>query len=95
MCMLIVLRYVGLVMDEVHIKDDLVYDKHEGTLVGFVNLGGTNNCLLQFEAANLPIPQLAKSMLVLMVMGFFCKLNFLYVQFACSKLTGNLLIDPL
>ena len=38
-------------MDEVHIKEDLVYDKHEGTLIGFVNLGDTNNHLLQFEAA--------------------------------------------
>lgn len=34
-------RYVTLVMDKVHIKEDLVYDKHEGTLVGFVNLGDT------------------------------------------------------
>ena len=38
-------------MDEVHIKDDLIYDKHEGTLVGFANLGDTNNHLLQFEAS--------------------------------------------
>ena len=36
-------RYVGLIMDEVHIKDDLVYDNHSGTLVGFVNLGDTNS----------------------------------------------------
>ena len=66
-------------MDEVHIKDDLVYDKHEGTLVGFVNLGDTNNHLLQFEAAllgdSVPSP-LAKSMLVLMVRGLFSKVNF-------------------
>ena len=32
-------RYVGMVLDEVHIKADLVYDKHEGALIGFVNLG--------------------------------------------------------
>ena len=90
-------RYVSLVMDEVQIKDDLIYDKHEGTLVGFVNLGDTNNHLLQFEAAllgdSVPCP-LAKSMLVLMVRGLFSKVNFPYEQFACSKLSGDLLMDP-
>ena len=90
-------RYVSLVMDEVHIKDDLIYDKHEGTLVGFANLGDTNNHLLQFEAAlsgdSAPRP-LANSMLVLMVRGLFSKLNFPYAQFACSKLSGDLLMDP-
>ena len=39
-------RYVGILMDEVHIRDDLVYDKHEGNLVGFVNVGDINNHLL-------------------------------------------------
>ena len=61
-------RYVFLVMDEVHIKNELVYDKHNGSLIGFVNLGDTNNRLLEFENAlyddddELP---LATSMLVL------------------------------
>jgi len=26
-------------MDEMHIYDDLVYDKHTGALLGFTNLG--------------------------------------------------------
>ena len=85
-------------MDEVHIKEDLVYDKHEGTLVGFVNLGDTNNHLLQFEAAlqgdSPQQQQLAKSMLVLMVRGLFSKLAFPYAQFACVSMTGDLLMDP-
>ena len=29
-------KYVGLVFDEVHIRADLVFDKHEGSLLGFV-----------------------------------------------------------
>ena len=85
-------------MDEVHIKEDLVYDKHEGTLVGFANLGDTNNHLLQFEATlrgdSLQQQPLAKSMLVLMVRGLFSKLAFPYVQFACASVTGDLLMDP-
>ena len=36
-------KYVTLIMDEIYIKSDLVYDKHEGTLVGFVNIGDINN----------------------------------------------------
>ena len=38
-------------MDEVHIKHDLVYDKHEGCLIGFVDLGEVNNQLIEFENA--------------------------------------------
>ena len=33
-------------------------------------------------------------MLVLMVWGLFCKLNFPYVQFASSSMSGDLLLDP-
>jgi hypothetical protein len=43
------IRYVSLIMDEMYVKDDLVYDKHAGTLIGFVNLGETNNHLTHFE----------------------------------------------
>ena len=38
-------------IDEAHIKEDLVYDKHEGALIGFVNLGETNNHLMEYEAS--------------------------------------------
>ena len=38
---------------------------------------------------------LAKSMLVLMVRGLFRNLNFPYAQFACTDLTGDLLVDPI
>ena len=57
-------------MDEVHIRDDLVYDKHKGALVGFVNLGQTNDYPLQFESSlssNGHMRSVANSMLVLMV----------------------------
>ena len=62
--------YIGIVMDEVHVKDDLVYDKHSGRLIGFTNLGDTNNCLLQFESSltnDAAMPSLANTMLVLMI----------------------------
>ena len=39
-------RYVMLLLDEMHVKQELVYDKHSGELVGFVNLGDLNMRLL-------------------------------------------------
>ena len=63
-------QYVDLVLDEMHIKANLVYDKHVGTLIRFVNLGDVNNHLLQFESAltgDGQTHQLANSMIVLMV----------------------------
>ena len=90
-------KYIFLIMDEMHIKNDLVYDKHEASLIGFVNLGKTNNQLLEFEEALLSekteLP-LASSMLVLMVRGLFCQLNYPYAQFACNDISGALMFDP-
>ena len=91
-------KYVVLVMDEVHIKNDLVYDKYQGCLIGFTNLGETNNSLLKFESAlsgDEQYQQLATSMIVLMVRGLFFKLTYPYSQFACSSLKGDLLFDPI
>ena len=42
-------KCVVLLVDEVHIKDDLVFDKHSGNILGFINLGNTNNQLIEFE----------------------------------------------
>jgi len=91
-------KYVILVMDEVHIKHDLVYDKHEGHLIGFVDLGSTNNKLLEYEnalSAGDTEPKLASTMLVFMVRGLLSNLNYPYVQFACDDLTGSQMFDPM
>ena len=62
--------YVGLLVDEVKIKEDLVYDRHTGELVGFIDLDKTGNQLLALEHALLDEnPKLAKYMLVVMVRG--------------------------
>ena len=34
-------RYVCILLDEMKIQDDLVWDKHTGELIGFVDLGDT------------------------------------------------------
>lgn len=42
-------RHVILLLDEMHIQEDLVYNKHTGALVGFANLGDITDHLEQFE----------------------------------------------
>lgn len=41
-------KLVVMLLDEMHIKEDLVYDKHSGKMVGFANLGDIDNHLLAF-----------------------------------------------
>ena len=74
-------------MDEMYIKEDLVFDKHTGELIGFTDLGNINKHLHRFEQTIessqsdfLPVGDIAKSMLVIMVRGLF-NLNYLYAQF--------------
>ena len=87
-----------LLLDEMHIHEDLVFDKHTGAMVGFANLGDINEHLVQFEkglADDRPAaPQLAKTMVVFMVRSLFSKLQFPYAQFPCASLSGELLYDP-
>ncbi len=42
-------QYVVFVIDKMHIREDLVYDKHSGELVEFTNLGEVNQQLVAFE----------------------------------------------
>ena len=63
-------------------------------MVGFTNLGETNNHVLHFEASLSSPCTLAKSVLVFMVRGLFLKLNFPHAQFVCSTMNGDLLHDP-
>lgn len=51
-------KYVCLIGDEMHIKEDLVFDKFSGELTGFINLGDINRHLRLLENSwILPRPQ--------------------------------------
>jgi hypothetical protein len=90
-------KCVVLILDEMHVREDLVYEKHTGALIGFTDFGDINNHLLRLErsldekSANEP---LAKAMMVFMVRGLFTRLQFAYAQFPVIKLTGELLFAP-
>ena len=91
-------KNVILLLDEMHIREDIVFDKHNGAMIGFAKLGDINDHLLLFEQSltkDQPSnPPLAKSMMVFMVRGLFSKLCFPYAQFPCAKLSGDLLYEP-
>ena len=42
-------KAVAVVIDEMHIREGLVYNKHSGALVGFTDLGDVNNILSNFD----------------------------------------------
>jgi len=87
-------KHVSVVFDEMKIKEGLVYNKNEGSIVGFVDLGEVNNTLASFEQslaqstnhAHLPI---AKHILVFMVRGLFMSLKFPYAQYPTADLTAD------
>ena len=94
-------RCVLILLDEMYVKKDLVYNKITGELVGFVNLGDTNMHILAFERAvasesssSTSNEPLASTMLGIMVRGLFTRLQFPYAYFPSSNLTGDLLYDP-
>ena len=91
-------KFVILLLDEMHIREDIVYDKHSGEMIGFANLGEINAHLLAFEESmhsDEPLPPSpAKTVMVFMVRGLFSSLQFPYAQFPCSELTGELLYEP-
>lgn len=91
-------KIVILLLDEMHIRDDLVYDKHTGALVGFSDLGDINAHLNAFEqslSADKCDESLATTMLVIMVRGLFTKIQYPYVQFPARNLSGHELFAPL
>ena len=91
-------KFVGIIFDEMKIKEGLVYDKHECKIKGFIDLGDINNHLMIFENSitdtsnhnsstnTLPV---AKQMLTFMVRGIFIKLNFPYAQYPTVGITAE------
>ena len=86
-------KYVGLVLDEMYVKEGLFFNKHSGELVGFADLGEINNLLADYEqqlsiSETTPRP-LGKCVLLFMVRGLFTSLKFPYVQFPAASTKGS------
>lgn len=83
-------QFVGLLVDEMKVKEGLIYNKVNGEIVGFVGLGDINQQLLELEQGGVH-PPIANHVLVLMVCGLFFKLNFPYAHFGTDGISGELL----
>ena len=86
-------KYGVVLLDEMYVKQGLVFEKSTGALFGFTDLGETNNQLHDFEAmlktdASALQRPLAKTMVVFMFKGLFTNTALPYAQFAASSLTG-------
>ena len=81
-------KYVFILIDEVYVKEGLVYNKSTGSLIGFADLGGTLQQINDYEerlsSGNQSRP-LAKTMMVFMVRGVFCDISFPFAQFPMSS----------
>ncbi len=92
-------KLVMLILDEMYIWEDLVYENQTGKLVGFASLGDVNDHVLAFERSVVQVQpdeeRLVKTMMVFMVRGLFTPLRFPYAQFPCAIVTGDLLFNPL
>ncbi len=92
-------KCVLLLLDEMYIKQDLVFDKNSGELIGFMDLGDINEHLLSLEKS-VSSPEssdqspLAKTMMTFMVRGLFTRLEYPYAHFPSLNLTGDLMYDP-
>ena len=87
-------KFCAIVVDEMKIKENLIYDKFSGEIIGFTQLGEINNELLKLERdckSDMDHPPLAKNLLVLMVRGIFFKLDFPYAHFASESATADIL----
>jgi len=85
-------KYLVLLVDEMYIKEGLVYNKFSGTLTGFVDLGDVDTHLSMYEAFSaqegkkLTPRKLAKTIAVFMVNGLLTNLTFPYAVFPVSSL---------
>lgn len=83
-------NYVVLLLDEIKVKESLVYNKYSCEVVGFVELNDINNQISQLEnqTAN-TLPPIATHLLTLMVRGLLTSCKFPYAHFPTESLTGD------
>ena len=83
---------VGLLFDEIHIKEGLVFDKNTGNLIGFAGLGEINNDFIRYSNSDSDSESnlhLAKSVMFIVVKGLTSRLTFRYAQFPVESIKGS------
>uniref|UniRef100_A0A1X7TUN1 Transposable element P transposase-like RNase H domain-containing protein n=1 Tax=Amphimedon queenslandica TaxID=400682 RepID=A0A1X7TUN1_AMPQE len=88
-------KYVGLLGEEMYIRERFLYDKSTAMLVGYYNMGNINNHLLLLEKEYMEKDMkatIAITMMVLMVRGPFSHFEFPYASFPTGNLSGEQLV---
>ena len=94
-------QYVVLLLDEMYIKEGLVYDKYTGELIGFTDLGDINSHLLSLEQSlvDSKLQPLATTIMTFMVSFFLICSSLMHIFLAikslvtfCMILSGKLCI---
>ena len=81
---------VSLILDEMNIKEGLVYNKHSGEMIGFTHLGDINSELMKLEQGT-ERPPIAKHVWTIMVRGLLFKLECPYAHFGMEGVTADVL----
>ena len=87
-------KYVTVILDEMYIKEGLVFNKHSGEMIGFSDLGEINELLAKYERAYKPGEgeichrPIAKCVVTFMIRGLFTSMKFVYSQFAAVSTKG-------
>ena len=76
-------KYIILLLDEMKIQEDLVWDKHTGDLIGHVDLGNTE---LNYAALKNP-DEFASQVLVFLVRSIVNPMKFTIANFATKNVT--------
>ena len=85
-------KHIVISIDEMKLKEGLVYNKHELEVIGFVDLGDVSNQLMKLERECLndeDNPPLATHILTIMVRGIFVPFKFPYAHFPTKQLTSE------
>ena len=82
-------KIFGILLDEMKIKEGLVYNKHSGKIIGFTDLGDINDDLLRLEQEE-EHPDVAKYVLAVMVRGTLCTLMLTLGQEASQQTYSSL-----
>ncbi len=77
-------KYIVILMDEMKIQENLVWDKHTGELIGFVNLGDID---LNYAALQ-KVDKVASHVLVFLIRSIVNPLKFSLANFATSGATS-------
>ncbi len=85
-------KFFGILLDEMNIREGLVFNKYSGKIIGFTELGTINDDLLRLEQEEEEHPNFAKYVLAIMVRGTLCsKLEFPYAHFGTRGITADLM----